>query len=424
MWKNFVYMYIIKLQTRIGGVNLVSKAIFTKATATLAVLAIGIASFGSFSFGERNVQALGSNFSVEGQQIQYLQPPSFDPFTFNTRVKVKGIYVSAWTISSTSGLNRFVDITNSTEINAWVTDIKEEKGEVSYLSKVPTAVNHKTFDVNGTVKVKDMQAIVDELNANGIYTIGRIVCFKDPKLANQRPDLAIRTKSGALWRDRTGASWLDPYNKDNWEYLLELAEEAADMGFREIQFDYVRFPTDGDRSTIDYGPIAKEKTMSQNINEFLSYATQRLHKRGVYTSADIFGQVTTNTDDMQLGQHLETIAPTVDYLSPMMYPSHYFPGVYGVEHPDLKPYDIIYRGLKGGVERLEKMENKEQLAAFRPWLQDFTAPWIKPYQVYGAKQVREQIQAVYDVGVEEWILWSAGNRYSIDGLLPAKKNDN
>ena len=158
--------------------------------------------------------------------------------------------------------------------------------------------------------------------------------------------------------------------------------------------------------------------MSQAICGFLEYATEKLNSMGVYVSADIFGQVTTNTDDMGLGQQLEDLTVSTNILSPMVYPSHYYPGVYGVSYPDFEPYKIVLTSIGRAQERIEELNHGGDKAVLRPWLQDFTASYLRQgYQVYGPKQVREQIQAVYDSGVGQWLLWNAGNYYTEGALL-------
>jgi hypothetical protein len=278
----------------------------------------------------------------------------------------------------------------------------------------------KELEADKVPKIRDINKVIDTLNQNDIYPIARIVTFKNSIAANSKPELAIKNKSGAVWKDYKKNSWLNPYNKDSWEYPISVAEEAADLGFKEVQFDYVRFPTDGDRSQIDYGQAGSEKTMAQAISEFLSYARERLHKKGVVVSADVYGLVTTVKDDMGIGQHLETAAASVDVLCPMVYPSHYAYGSYGIKYPDLEPYKTVFTSLSTAKQRIDAMPSDVQKAKMRPWLQDFTGSWLRPksaYKVYTAADVRAQIKAAYDSGLSEWILWNAGNKYTEEALL-------
>ncbi len=266
-----------------------------------------------------------------------------------------------------------------------------------------------------------------KLKDNNIYPIARIVCFKDPILGEKRPELAIKSKSGGLWRDNRGNTWLNPYNEESWKYLVELSKEAAKLGFQDIQYDYVRFPTDGRVGMINYGDAALTRTKADAISGFLSYAKKELEPLGVYISADIFGIVSVVEGDYeQIGQHLEMVAKDIDYICPMVYPSHYAnvaqngvgQKINGVlfKYPDLEPYQVVYNTMLLTKQRLDVAQSK---AKGRPYLQDFTAPYLGKgnYQAYGAEQVRAQIKATYDAGFEEWILWDADNTYTEGAFL-------
>lgn len=343
----------------------------------------------------------------------YLRQPRADMAAMRVPVKVKGIYLSGYS----AGGQRFyqlLELVKRTELNAMVIDVKDDMGDVTYKSRNPMV---QFVGANQIIKIKDIDKRMAKLKKNNVYAIARIVTFKDNKAASRRPDLAIKTTSGTVWRDNKGNAWLNPYNREAWDYVLSVAEEAVEKGFDEIQFDYVRFPTDGNRSIIDYGETGQRETMAQAISAFLKYATQRLNSRGVYVSADIFGQVTTNSDDMGLGQYLEDLAVSTDILCPMVYPSHYYPGVYGVEYPDFEPYKIVYTSMSTAFKRIERIEGKGKKAILRPWLQDFTATYLPEYQVYGPEQVRDQIKATYDSGLDQWLLWNAGNVYTEGALL-------
>lgn len=347
------------------------------------------------------------------QDAHMVQPPS-DFRDMRIPVKAKGIYLTGYT----AGGKRFydlLDLVNRTELNAMVIDVKNDDGLVTYKTRNEMALS---VGANRIVQIKDIEKRMADLKKNGVYAIARIVAFKDTRAAGSRPDLAIKTKSGTVWRDNRGNAWLNPYNRESWEYILDVAKEAAEYGFDEIQFDYVRFPTDGNRKLIDYGEAKEKESMAEAIAAFMKYATEVLNDKGVFVSADIFGQVTTNKDDMGLGQQLEDLTVSTNILCPMVYPSHYYPGVYGVSYPDFEPYKIVYTSISTAVKRMEAVDHKGGKAILRPWLQDFTASYLKDgYQVYGRKQVREQIQATYDSGVEEWLLWNAGNYYTEGALL-------
>ena len=333
------------------------------------------------------------------------------------RIKVKGLYLTGWTAGSSQKLEHYVELANTTEINAYVVDIKDDDGYVGYESQVPEVRE------NGTWKKKyDVEKVLKEFHDNGIYVIGRLVVFKDPVYSLKRPDLAIKHVNGGLWKDKDGITWLNPYNRGTWDYTISIAKEAVALGFDEIQFDYVRFP-DGTKKTGDFSGTDKEKY--EAINEFLAYAKQQITE--VPISADVFGIILESPNDTEnIGQYLELVGKDIDYISPMVYPSHYALGqiVNKVKFdvPDLKPYEVVYNSLVKCRNRLDQVEGYK--AKVRPYLQDFTATWLKDkktgkkyYQEYGPEQVRQQIQAVYDAGYEEWILWDARNTYDEEALL-------
>lgn len=270
------------------------------------------------------------------------------------------------------------------------------------------------------VKDRNFDKTMNEILEKDIYPIARIVTFKDKTAASALPEYGVKTQSGGLWRDNKGDAWLNPYLKSSWDYPIQIAEEAALRGFKEIQFDYVRFPTDGKRDLIRYDKDDEDETMAEAIANFLDYARERLSPYGVVVSADVFGLVTTSEDDMQLGQHLETMATSVDIICPMVYPSHYALGTYGVKYPDSDPYTIVKESMKVAQERIDNMETSEKKAVLRPWLQDFSAPWLRGqygsnYVEYGPKQIKAQKDATYDVGIDEWIFWNASNKYTDGG---------
>ncbi len=331
-------------------------------------------------------------------------------------VKVKALYLTGWTVGSAEKVRHYVELANSTEINSYVIDIKDESGLVAYESSVPLAKEIKGWDAR-----YEPEKVIGAFHDSGIRVIGRIVCFKDPYLSIKKPELAIKTTGGGLFRDGNMKAWLNPRNRDSWPYLVALAREAAEKGFDEIQFDYVRFPSDGDTKAIDYGDESRPKY--EVIDEFLAYARRELP--GVVLSADIFGIVCVSPADTEdIGQNLEYIGRSVDYISPMVYPSHYALGqiVNDVKflRPDLEPYGVVFNTLMKAKERISKVEGYG--AVVRPYLQDFTASWLGKgnYQSYGAEQVRLQIKAVYDAGYDEWIFWNAGNDYSESAFAKKK----
>lgn len=349
----------------------------------------------------------------ENVEEYYMEQKNPDWELMKQRLKVKGIYMTGYTVANTERFNKLIELVKTTEINAVVIDVKDDTGLMTYESSLPDV---DFTGANKNVRIKDIDSIMKVLRDNNIYAIARIVTFKDRIAGDKYANLAVKNTSGGIWRDRHGMSWLNPYNEESWDYIVDIAEEAAAKGFNEIQFDYVRFPTDGNTKIIDYGSSAAGKSKAKAIAEFLSYGRDRLSKKGVVVSADVFGLVTTAADDMRIGQHLESIARSVDVICPMVYPSHYGKGSYGVAEPDFEPYKIVNRSMTIAQERIDAIKDVRRKAVLRPWLQDFTATYLKRYKRYGPAEVRAQIDATYDAGAEEWLLWNAGNRFT-EGAL-------
>lgn len=346
------------------------------------------------------------------EAVDYIEQPSTDWKIMKNNIAVKGIYLTGNTVAS-SRFQQLVQLVASTELNAVVIDVKDDEGFLTYESALSDT---KLAGANSKVRIKDIDAVIRILNENNIYPIARIVTFKDKSAGDHIPQLAVKNKNGGIWRDRNGMSWLNPYNKEAWDYIVDIAEEAVSKGFKEIQFDYVRFPTDGKLDLIDYGTNAKDKPRQQAIADFLSYARNRLNNKGVVVSADVFGLVTSALDDMHIGQYLEPLAVSTDVICPMVYPSHYAKGTYGVAEPDFEPYKIVNASLKTAKKRIDSINTLTDKARLRPWLQDFSATYLPKYKKYGAAEVRAQIQAANDAGVSEWILWNAGNYYTKGAL--------
>lgn len=364
---------------------------------------------------------------IEGTKGQEAQLPWQEQDTADRmagRTKVKGIYVTGPRAGS-AGMEDLIRLVDETELNAMVIDVKNDEGNVTFkltneeiLQDIP--VLDQIVQMQAGVRyIRDIQALMQEVKDHDIYTIARIVCFKDPCLAEAQPELALRKPDGKPVTDANGLAWVNPYKQEVWEYLTELAEMAADLGFDEIQYDYVRFPVGSDADAADYGVDMEAYPKRQAIQDFLSYAGDRLHEKGCVVTADVFGTIIGSETDVQtVGQDYTALGQTVDAISPMVYPSHYANGVFGLEVPDANPYETVSAAMKGSAEELQSIPEAER-AVVRPWLQAFTATWVPGHISYNGTQIREQIQAVYDAGYEEWILWNATNRYSPDGLLAA-----
>ena len=355
----------------------------------------------------------GSNVKVleYPQETQTVSDIAYDILTRVTPHKqpdrryIRGIHLTAFISAVNKHRDAVIELFNDTELNTAVIDVKELEGQV-YMNGV------KTADENGTSFARalpNLDKYLKQLKEKEIYTIARIVVFRDNLMPRKKTKWAVKKHDGSLWTDRKGITWLDPYNEETWDYSIEIAQRAADLGFDEIQFDYIRFPSDGNISSCRY--VNKEhnkETAAQALIGFLKKANERLKVKNVKISIDVFGLTTTADDDMGIGQKIVEMAQYVDYVSPMVYPSHYNKGAYGIADPNKEPYKTVYKGIEGAIKRLpiEKM---------RPWLQDFSLGFK-----YDKEQVRAQIQACYDNDVGDWLLWNARCVYTRGAL---KDND-
>lgn len=311
--------------------------------------------------------------------------------------QAKGMHLTVFAAASQFHKTRINDLLENTEMNAVVIDIKEIDGDIS----IKDVANNLSYSKN----LPSVEPYLKEVKDKGFYAIARIVVFRDNVMPRKRPDLAVKNPDGSLWEDRKHLTWLNPYKQDSVDYILELSEKAADMGFDEIQFDYIRFPSDGNIKNCRYGVEHSSVTASAAIVDFLKQARQRLSPKGVKISIDVFGLTTTETTDMGIGQKIVEMTEQVDFVSPMIYPSHYNNGEYGIPNPNKEPYRTVYIALQGAKKRLP-------VEKLRPWLQDFSMRGVK----YGPEEIKAQIQACYDCGVKTWLLWNAACKYTKDGL--------
>ncbi|TXK76027.1 GTP-binding protein [Paenibacillus sp. N3.4] len=322
---------------------------------------------------------------------------------------VKGIYVSAWSAVGNK-FEQLLDLVDRTDLNAMVIDVKNDSGQVTYASQVPI-VNEIGADSN--VIIGDLKDKLQRLKKMNIYTIARIVVFKDPYLSMKKSNYAMTTKAGHVWKDNKGTAWVDPYKEGVRSYNIQIAKEAAALGFDEIQFDYVRFPENGKKldQEVEFDN-PQRLTKAQAIETFLKQAKKDIGSQA-YISADVFGLTTSSDNDMGIGQDWSLISKQVDYISPMVYPSHYSSGIYGVKNPNLQPYAIVSKAISDAkVKNNQLQKDNNEIAVIRPWYQDFTAAWVKPHKKYGTVDVNEQIKAAKEQGVEQFLLWNSSSTYS------------
>lgn len=365
---------------------------------------------------------------------------------------VKAIYMSACVAGTPSFRDSLVRLIKETELNAVMIDIKDYSGTISFR---PESTAWLPAWEAATCGARDMKAFIETLHEAGIFVIGRITVFQDPFHANRYPELAVKKRDGVtVWKDHKGLAFIDVAAERYWDHIIELSVESYNLGFDELNFDYVRYPSDGNMSDISFPYTARSAWPTDrpaNLEAFFVY----LHKamtdeqkfaavrhtntgRDVaipWTSADLFGMTTTNFDDLSIGQVQERAVPYFDFIAPMVYPSHYPDNYLGLGNPNHHPYQIVYHAMRSGVERITATttpvpgfthtrigtttparysKSPGTASQFRTWIQDFNYGGT-----YGPAEVRAQIQASYDAGVASWMIWAPSNRYTRAALTPA-----
>ena len=324
----------------------------------------------------------------------------------------KTIYMTGCVAGLPSFRDELVKLAEETELNGIVIDIKDYTGMLSF---VPRSTELNDF-VSTKCAVSDMKEFIEALHKKGIYVIGRITVFQDPLLAKRRPDLAVKKASDGVWK-----------------HIVSIGKESYAIGFDELNFDYIRFPSDGPMTDISF-PWSKDRDKSEVLEGFFKYLSEELKPKGAVLSADVFGMTTTNTDDLNIGQVLEKIAPYFDYVAPMVYPSHYPPRFNNWPDPNARPYDIVKFSMDSAVKRflatstVVALSNVTPLASTtpplypkKPWQIQKLRPWLQDFDYggnYDIAEVRAQITAVYDAGLTSWMLWAPTNRYTKGALLP------
>ncbi len=322
---------------------------------------------------------------------------------------LRGLYVNRWAALGTK-VWELIGLANTTEINALVVDVKDDRGFILYRSRVALA-RAIGADTNMPMRPDRVRAILDTMRAHQIYPIARIVVVKDPLLAEKKTEWAIRRRDDPTkpWLDKHGKPWLDAHQDGPWRYAAELACEAVDLGFSEVQFDYVRFPDEKRLVRESVFPLANGRLRADVIRDQLQTLRARLQPLGVPVTADVFGLTATDTTDMGIGQKWERFVDAVDVVLPMVYPSHFAPGSYGIGSPNARPYETIDHALKDMKRRSTGIVGAARVV---PWFQDFT---LGPPH-YNAAEVRAQIKAAYDNGIQSWVLWNPGSRYNVGAL--------
>ena len=386
---------------------------------------------------------------------------------------IRAVYLTSWSASSSAQVDYAISLAKNTDINAVVIDIKDYSGIVSYNTSVLEAEKYGAEHW----RIRDMTGLIERLHKEGIYVIARITVFQDPILAVSRPSLAVHSVRGlnkeafeqvkqdiiaankaqeseeagigvsqendkeeqmerdaitqllgqegikealnaenltaaTIWRDNKELPWMDPSAKEVWEYNIAIAKDAISRGFDEINFDYIRFPSDGILADMSFPVWDREAPRSQVIQELFQYVSEELS--GTPISVDLFGLTTVQADDLGIGQLIETAYGNFDYVSPMVYPSHYAPGFRGFANPTEHPYEVVEYSMRRAEERLNLFVSANEMSRptkLRPWLQDFSILGVD----YGMKEVGDQIQATKDALEDNYVgymLWSPRNIYT------------
>ena len=326
--------------------------------------------------------------------------------TRTPRPVVKGMYQTANTMEKQ--MDYILDLLDTTGLNAVIFDLKEDNG---YLT---VRVQSELLREKGKLdpRISDISKIINVLKEHNVYCIARVVCFRDFATGEKSPDFALKKKDGTRYKDNEGHYWLNPFNQDLWEFLVEIGREAARIGFDEVNFDYCRFATNK-ISEADFGQELTNENKEAAITGFVRYACEELKPMGVFVSVDVFGVVLSSViDAAAVGQNYAEMARYVDYICPMVYPSHYTSGYYNLKVPDAQPYELIYNAMLDSKKKLAANKARGRCAEVRPWMQAFTASWVKGHIDYGPEQMTAQFKGVYDAGYTSWLLWNPAGSYS------------
>ncbi len=363
---------------------------------------------------------------------------------------VKTIYMTSCVAGTPSMRANLVSLIEETEINSVIIDIKDYSGTISF---APVATEWVGAWENSKCGARDMKEFVQSLHERGIFVIARITVFQDPFYAKIRPDLAVaKASDGSVWHDRKGLSFIDVGARDYWDHILLLSRDAYNVGFDELNYDYVRYPSDGNMQDIAFPHSMKGEYGSDkqaNLEAFFKYLNEKLDDETFFadvrhegtgrasstpwTSVDLFGMTTTNYDDLSIGQVIERTAPYFDFIAPMVYPSHYPNAFLGLGNPNDYPYKVVHYAMQGGVRRMQATTTPvagfahtrigtttPALYAKPAYTADKLRTWIQDFDYggdYDATDVRNQIQASYDAGVKSWMLWAPSNIYTREALV-------
>lgn len=346
-----------------------------------------------------------ANIKQPYDDVDYSPQNKPEGYESNPPINAKALFITANTAAS-SKLDEIIALIDATELNALVIDVKNDDGNILFYSE---AAEKYVPGANKGVQIEDMESFMKKLKDHNIYTIARVVTFKSPQFAKAYPEKGITYRGSGNLYYADGSYWASPFDQDLWDYNIAVSKEAVLHGFNEIQFDYVRFPATGSKldKSLDFkNPGGHSKTYA--IQEFVKKAYEEISPLEAYIALDVFGWTATTINDSGIGQHWEGMTNVSDYMSPMVYPSHYGPYNFGIPVPDARPYETVYASMKDAMDRNANVETPAKL---RPWLQAFTAKWVDGYIPYGRNEIQAQIQACRDLGIEDYIFWSSSNNY-------------
>lgn len=401
---------------------------FPKYAALVGVAAVAATAFAAFQFVVPALSSVSLNEEVPAAAGASTSTTPDIPASTAAHVApphaVKAIYMSQCVVGTPSFRKQLVDLIDTTELNTVIIDIKDYTGKISFTPDDPELADW----VSDACGASDMRSFIEMLHSKNVYVIGRITVFQDPTYTKAHPEQAVQSAShGGPWKDRKGLAFVQVGAKPYWERVVKLAKASYAIGFDEINFDYIRFPSDGNMADAVY-TLTQGKSKQEALEEFFAYLHEQLKDTGMVTSADLFGMTTTNTDDLNIGQVLERALPYFDHIYPMVYPSHYPNGFNGWKNPNEHTYDLMKFVLDAAVRRAEAATTT--VAGFkhtrigtttpavyekpvydrqkiRPWLQDFDYPVD-----YTPGMVKNQIDATYEAGLNSWLFWDPGNKYS------------
>ncbi|MBU1658359.1 putative glycoside hydrolase [bacterium] len=350
-------------------------------------------------------------FDIQSDEdIYHVKAYGYRPYKFNKNhnskklglesINIKALYLTFWGASNNSQTSKNVlKIIEETNVNAVVVDVKNEYGSTSFLTSFEQA---NSYGAHRDRTNRDIQKFIATMKAKNIYTIARIVVFKDELQASNNPDYAIKNQEGEIWRNHDDMAWVDPFDKRSHDYTVSIAEEAAKVGFDEINFDYIRFPA---KDNLKLSKHNTEKNRVEAISQFLQTAQNRLRKYGVFISVDTYGNICWSDDDNNIGQRVDSLEKYADYLSPMLYPSGFASGSFYFQYPSEHPHAVIYRSIKNIHDRIDPCR-------VRPWLQYFQ-DYAHKKREYKKFEINEQMRASDDINTSGWMMWSPSSKYHL-----------